>query len=359
MVLLRSSLCEAILVHCSSRCLAVVFAMAMTEASATAEVASATAEKIFSAVMIREHAARSPPQPFERFNEALKHYRDLFEVGFIPQVFQHNLDLEPDTLLIRKVTHGSGEEFHFEAGTPPVAFSWSQMLLATGQKFEHVVGVGVVAVLMFVRPDSYDHCRGHAFVKANKTPPMHRPPIWDFLVKRADGTGILLHPRWRRKGGIEILPFERMPHAVSPVPSAGVGKSDGKGTYRRTKNAAYTSKAKEPPPLPVAPATAGLSPTFQPNDTDFHQLLRAAAAQGAVPPPPPPPALAIAREAQSSSSQSACKEMPPPPPHEVPRISWDAAMRDGPVLPPPAVPATAGESDALSSASWFDVVAEL
>ena len=253
MVLLRSWLSVAIVVQRSSRCLAVVFAMA--------EVSSATAEKLFTAQMIREHAARlQPPQPFERPNEALKHYRDRFEIGFIPTVFQHILDLEPAFLLIRKVNHGTGEEFHFEAGAPPVAFSWSQMLLATGQKFEHVVGVGVVAVLMFVRPNSYDHHRGHSFVNLHGKQPENRPPVWDFLVKRADGTGILLHPRWRKKGGIDILPFEDMPDAVSPVPSAGVGKSDGKGTYRRTKNAAYASKAKEPPVVIQLPATAGLSP---------------------------------------------------------------------------------------------------
>ena len=70
------------------------------------------------------------------------------------------------------------------------------------------------------------------------------------------------------------MPLEDMPHAVSPVPSAGAGKSDGKGTYRQTVSAAYTSKAKEPPPLPVVPATAGLTQFIQPNDTDFHQLLR-------------------------------------------------------------------------------------
>ncbi len=127
--------------------------------------ASATAERHFTAEMIREHAARSQLQPYERPNEALKHYRDNLEIGFLLQVFQLNLDLEPDTLLIRKVTHDSGEEFHFEQGAPPVAFSWSQMLLATGQKFEHVVGVGVAAVQMFVRPNSYDHHRGHAFFK--------------------------------------------------------------------------------------------------------------------------------------------------------------------------------------------------
>ena len=141
------------------------------------KVASATAEKLFTAQMIREHAARfQPPQPFERSNEALKHFRDRYEIGFIPQVFQHILDLEPASLLIRKVTHGTGEEFHFEEGAPAVAFSWSQMLLATGQQFEHVVGVGVVAVLMFVRPNSYDHHRAHSFVKQHGYQPENRPP---------------------------------------------------------------------------------------------------------------------------------------------------------------------------------------
>ena len=344
MVLLRSWLSVAIVVQRSSRCLAVVFAMA--------EVSSATAEKLFTAQMIREHAARlQPPQPFERSNEALKHFRDRYEIGFIPQVFQHILDLEPAFLLIRKVTHGTGEEFHFEAGAPPVAFSWSQMLLATGQKFEHVVGVGVVAVLMFVRPNSYDHHRGHSFVNLHGKQPENRPPVWDFLVKRADGTGILLHPRWRKKGGIDILPFEDMPDAVSPVPSAGVGKSDGKGTYRRTKNAAYASKAKEPPVVIQLPETAGLTPIFQPNDTDFHQPLRAAAAaaavQGAVPPPPMP--QRVPPGAPAAAAVQGAVPPPPPPPHEAPPISFY-----GLVLPPAAVSATA--EDAVSATSWADAV---
>ena len=69
--------------------------MAMTEASATAEVASATAVKLFTAEMIREHADRAVAQPWSRSNEALKHFRDLLEIGFVPQVFQQNLELEP------------------------------------------------------------------------------------------------------------------------------------------------------------------------------------------------------------------------------------------------------------------------
>ena len=183
---------------------------------------------------------------------------------------------------------------------------------------------------------------------------------------RADGTGVLLHPPWKKKGAIKILPLHDMPHAVSPVPRSGLGMSDGKGTYRRTTSAAYTSRAKEPPPLVVVPATAGLSPIVEPSDTGLPQMppmpqrvppgaSAAAAAQRAAP-PPPPPAPAFAGEAPSSSSQSASKKMPPPPPPEVPPTAGDAVVSDGPVLPPSsAVPATAGESDALSVSSWFEV----
>jgi hypothetical protein len=351
MVLLCRWLSVAIVVQSISRCLAVVFAMAMR---LTAEVASATAEKVFTAHIIREHAAMlQPPQPFERPNEALKHYRDRFEISFIPTESQYILDLEPGFLLIRKVTKGQGEEFHFEAGAAAVAFSWSQMLLATGQQFERVVGVGVVAVLMFVRPNSYDHHRAHSFVKQHGYTPENRPPVWDFLVRRADGTAILLHPRWRRKGGIDILPFEDMPDAVSPVPSAGVGKSDGKGTYRRTKNAAYASKAKEPPVVIQLPATAGLTPFLQPNDTDVHQPLRAAAAaaaavQGAVLLPPMP--QRVPPGAPAAAAGQGVVPPPPPPSHEAPPISLC-----GPVLPPAAVSATAEDIDARSATSWHDV----
>ncbi len=99
--------------------------MAMSTASASAEVASAIADKLFSAAMIQEHGARSQQQPDERSNEALKHYRDILEIGFQAIALEQNLDLEPDTLLIRKCTHDSGEGVHFEQGAHPVAFSWS------------------------------------------------------------------------------------------------------------------------------------------------------------------------------------------------------------------------------------------
>ena len=300
--LFRSWLSVAILVQGSSLCLAVVFAIAMTEASATAEVASATAEKLFTAEMIREHAARSVAQTWSRPNEALKHYRDLMESFLQPLAFESsNLDLEPDTLLIRQCIHDRGAdrgaEFHFSRGNDTVPFSWSQMLLATDQRFEEVVGVGVVAVKLIARPCSYDRKRAEAWEQFGCQRWVH-VPIWDFLVVRADGTGIALHPRWRKKEGIEILPFARSPPRF-------VG---------------HVSRAKASPPLPGISSDTDFS---QPSDTELPQLPTFLQ-QLSSPLPQPPPAPAIAGEGVAHrirSSGSVHNKMLRRPSLEVPAIA--------------------------------------
>ena len=338
--------------------------MAVSQASATAEVASATAGMCFTAEMIRAHSASSQTQPYERSNEALKRFRDTMEIGFEPTALEKDFDLQPPTISVRKCTHGRGEEFHFEQGALALPWSWSQMLLATGSRFDEVVGEGVVAVKLFARPDSYDHMRAAAYIKQTGQTPTTTPRIWDFLVMRADGTGVLLHPSWKKHGALKFLPFHDMQHAVSPVPRSGLGMSDGKGTFRRTTSAAYTSRAKEPPP--AVPATAGPSPVVEPSDTGLPQMppmpqrvppgASAAAAAQRADPPPPPPAPAIAGEAQGSSSQSASRKMPPPPPPEVPPTAGGAVASDGPVLPPSsAEPTTVGDIDALSASSWYEI----
>jgi hypothetical protein len=179
--------------------------MAVSKASATAEVASATAVVCFTAQMIQKHAASSQHQPKERSNEALKHLRDTMKVGFAPTTHEKDLRLSPPSIAVRKYTHDRGEEFRFEQGAPAEQWLWSQMLLATGPQFDEMVGVGVVAVKLFARPDSYDHQRAAAYVKQNGQPPTTTPLIWDFLVMRADDTGVLLHPSWNQKGPIKLL----------------------------------------------------------------------------------------------------------------------------------------------------------
>jgi hypothetical protein len=266
--LLRSCLSVAIFVQCRSRCFAVVFAMAMSKASATAEVASATAVKLFTAEMIREHADRSDNQPHSRSNEALKHFRDLLELFLQPVAIESsNLDLEADVLPIRKSIHDRGAQFHFSKGNDTVPWSWSQMLLATGQWFEEVVGDGVVAVKVIARPGSFDSKRAEAWALHGGQRCVH-VPIWDFLVVRADGTGIILHPRWRRAAGIDILPFARSP----------------------PRCVAHSSRAKASPPLP------GIS-----SDSDFSQEH--------LPQPPPAPAIAGEGDAHRSSSGSVYNKM--------------------------------------------------
>ena len=276
--------------------------------------------------MIQEHATLTEPVPFERFNMALKHYRDMLEVAFELVARELILTLDSRSLSIRQCTHGSGEEFFFEADAPLVPFSWSQMLVATGPQFHSIVGIGVTSLKMYARPGSYDHHRAAAFRKQFGTSPPHRPVIWDFLVTRADGTGVLVHPRWRKTSGFDILPLDRQREAVSPVPHAGIGKSDGEGTYQRTTGAAYNTRASVPMPAAVVPAIAV-------------QVVAKAA------PPPPPPLLPPVPVVTATAVQ-VLDQVPPPPPASVPAFT---AKAGGPVphtpmpsRPPPGAPATAG-----------------
>ena len=110
-------------------------------------------------------------------------------------------------------------------------------------------------------------------------------PIWDFLVVRADGTGIALHPRRRKKEGIEILPFARSPPRF-------VG---------------HVSRAKASPPLPGISSDTDFS---QPSDTELPQLptfLQRLSSQ--LPQPPPAPAIVGKGDAHPSSSGSVYNKM--------------------------------------------------
>jgi hypothetical protein len=114
----RTQVSVAILAQCSGPCFAVVSAMAMSRAFATAEVASAIAERCFTAEMIRAHTSSSQAQPYWRSNEAWTHFRDTMEIGFTPTAHDMDLDLQQPTIAVRECTHGRGEEFHFQQGAP-------------------------------------------------------------------------------------------------------------------------------------------------------------------------------------------------------------------------------------------------
>ena len=94
---------------------------------------------------------------------------------------------------------------------------------------------GVVGCSFAVRPNSYDHGRSHMLKETSRAPSV-RLPIWDFVAHRADGTSIRLHPQWS-KPHCTTYPAEGHGEVVQP-PRAGLGGSDGRGTYNRYKSLA-------------------------------------------------------------------------------------------------------------------------
>ena len=60
-----------------------------------------------------------------------------------------------------------------------------------------------------------------------------RLPVWDFVLIRNDGTGIRVHPEWSTA---KLRLYEVEPHwgPVQP-PGAGLGKSEGRGTFSHYK----------------------------------------------------------------------------------------------------------------------------
>ena len=94
---------------------------------------------------------------------------------------------------------------------------------------------GVVGCSFAVRPNSYDHSR-HNMLNDTSTPSSVKLPIWDFVVHRADGTAIRLHPEWSKP---RFPSFAAEGHVeVVQAPRAGLGRSDGRGTYRSYKTLA-------------------------------------------------------------------------------------------------------------------------
>ena len=88
---------------------------------------------------------------------------------------------------------------------------------------------GLIACEVRPRPNSYDHGR-------QKQPhaPDHQLMDWDFLLVRSDGSAVRLHPEWS-KPQIPTFAVEGHTEPVE-IPRKGLGKSDGRGTFRWYKN---------------------------------------------------------------------------------------------------------------------------
>ena len=102
---------------------------------------------------------------------------------------------------------------------------------------------GLVGCSLAIRPGSYDHKR-HNMLINTATNSKQRLPCWDFVLHRADGGGIRLHPQYK---GTVVETIEEPGHAealavVTVPPRRGLGRSDGPGTYKKYKDIGITEK---------------------------------------------------------------------------------------------------------------------
>ena len=77
--------------------------------------------------------------------------------------------------------------------------------------------------------------------------------VWDFLLKRRDGTPVRLHPQWSTTN---VDTFAGEGHeAEVETPAHGLGESDGRGMYNHCKRVGNQRtlkfhRAKWPRPIP-------------------------------------------------------------------------------------------------------------
>ena len=116
-------------------------------------------------------------------------------------------------------------------------WNWHEMIAALRQEdIDWVVtgpngsSGGLIGCTFSPRPGSYTHTNATRAVAAGAQP-TEIPLEWDFVIHRADGTGVRMHPRYKEK---EIPCYELHGHdeQVAP-PAAGIGRSDGRGTFQQ------------------------------------------------------------------------------------------------------------------------------
>jgi len=91
----------------------------------------------------------------------------------------------------------------------------------------------IVSASFASRPGSYDHKRHHAQKELGCPRATSQLRVWDFVLERQDGSKIRIHPQWNSRK-TEVFEGNEHSPGVQP-PRAGLGNSDGKGTYARYK----------------------------------------------------------------------------------------------------------------------------
>ena len=131
---------------------------------------------------------------------------------------------------VAAIIHPPGVKYWFNSDDMRL-WSWWEMVAQMDEKsIKYVVedgdcSRGLVACEVRRRTGSYDHSR-------QVYTPGPQLAVWDFVLKRNDGTAVRLHPQWSTN---KIPTFAVEGQEPTQIPSAGLGMSDGPGTFRYYK----------------------------------------------------------------------------------------------------------------------------
>ena len=184
---------------------------------------------------------------YKQHNAALKYFRAKQENPDDPGASPH-LDFPPEgptaVAVIKHADKGMAWEFSQDEWTE---WFWHEMIAQLDDASMRTVVTGpdgrsrgLTGCSFVIRPNSYDHQRHHMMKVTTGNPGTTKLPHWDFVVCRADGSAIRLHPEWSKP---HVASFESEGHTeeVTP-PRAGLGRSDGRGTYRHYKTVGCAQK---------------------------------------------------------------------------------------------------------------------
>ena len=179
---------------------------------------------------------------WSQHNAALKFFRNQLAPGSVglPSTAavaadrgegQESMELQPYGMQIAEIDHPKGMDFTFDFNTM-IDWSWLEMAAQLEEEsMIEVVGNGLVRCEFSIRPNSYAHDVHHAHRKGAREQPTTKQRVYDFVIWRADGTGIRLHPRWKVTK-IETYGVDGHTEEVQH-PTSGPGGSDGKGTFKK------------------------------------------------------------------------------------------------------------------------------
>jgi hypothetical protein len=169
----------------------------------------------------------------QQHNAALKYWR-----WFMTKEKAQSQQLRP-VETIHEIAHGVAMSYEIDE-SKECEWSWLEMVAQlTDEDMVKIVqgddgrSRGLIGCSISQRNNSYDHKMHHKLRVEQQSQAPERLAIWDFELQREDNTGVRLHPSWKGSK-VETFRIEGHNQEVQP-PEAGLGCSDGAGTYKKYK----------------------------------------------------------------------------------------------------------------------------